>query len=115
MDNPVVGECERLQKKKGRLDRWMMLLKLSEGMDDLPVEQKRRSVSFANAINAIEGVSVSEQAAKGLADWQAGKISYLSLFEATLRRYGFWVGNEKIGDYKVSNYKERPHEYLDDT
>lgn len=21
---------------------------------------------------------------------------------------------EKIGDYKVSNYKERPHQYLDD-
>ena len=34
-------------------------------------------------------VPASEQTSKGLADWQDGKTSYLSVFEATLRRYGF--------------------------
>lgn len=71
------------------LDRQLLLLKLGAGMDKLSAEQKERCISFADAMNAIEGVPASEQTAKGLADWQNGKTSYLSVFEATLRRYGF--------------------------
>lgn len=71
------------------LDRKLMLLKISAGMDSLPAEQKERSVSFADAMNAIEGVPASEKTAKGLADWKKGKMSYLSVFETTLQRYGF--------------------------
>ncbi len=90
--NTRLGELERAARLIGHgLDRRMNLIKLGMGMDDLPAEQKKRCASFANAMNAIEGIPASEQTADGLADWQAGKISYLSVFEATLRRYGFWA------------------------
>lgn len=36
-------------------------------------EQKEGCVSFADAMNAVEGVPASEQTAKGLTDWQNGK------------------------------------------
>ena len=88
--NTRLNELEQAARLIGHgLDRQLLLLKLGVGMDSLSIEQKSRSISFADAMNAIEGVPASEQTAKGLADWQDGKTSYLSVFEATLRRYGF--------------------------
>lgn len=97
-------ECEaELPKVKARLSeleqaagllgknisRQLMLLKLSTGMDSLSAEQKRRSSSFAGAMNAVEGIPVSEQTAQDIADWKNGNKPFLSIFEATLKRYGF--------------------------
>lgn len=91
--NTRLNELEQAARLIGHgLDRQLLLLKLGVGMDSLSIEQKSRSISFADAMNAIEGVPASEQTAKGLADWQDGKTSYLSVFEATLRRYGFGTG-----------------------
>lgn len=91
--NTRLNELEQAARLIGHgLDRQLLLLKLGVGMDSLSIEQKSRSISFADAMNAIEGVPASEQTAKGLADWQDGKTSYLSVFEATLRRYGFETG-----------------------
>ena len=88
--NTRLNELEQAARLIGHgLDRQLLLLKLGAGMDKLSAEQKERCISFADAMNAIEGVPASEQTAKGLADWQNGKTSYLSVFEATLRRYGF--------------------------
>lgn len=85
-----LGELEQAARLIGHgLDRRMSLIKLGMGMDRLSSAQKARSISFADAMNAIEGVPASEQTAKGLADWQEGKTSYLSIFEETLQRYGF--------------------------
>ena len=85
-----IGELEQAARLIGHgLDRRMSLLKLSVGMDLLSVEQKKRSISFANAMNAIEGVPASEQTVKELSDWVEGNASYLSVFEATLQKYGF--------------------------
>lgn len=97
-------ECEaELPKLKARLSeleqaagllgknisRQLMLLKISSGMDSLTAEQKRRSSSFAGAMNAIEGIPVSEQMARDIVAWQSGNKPFLSIFEATLKRYGF--------------------------
>ena len=88
--NARLDELERAAQLIGHgLDRRLMLLKVSVGMDDLPAEQKRRSTAFANSMNAIEGVPASEQTMRGLDSWQKGEKSYLSLFEETLQRYGF--------------------------
>ena len=87
--NDRLNKLEQAARLIGHsLDRKLSLLKLAAGMDQLSAEQKARSSSFANAMNAIEGVPASEQ----VADWQEGKTSYLSLFEATLQRYGFGTG-----------------------
>lgn len=97
-------ECEaELPKLKARLSeleqaagllgknisRQLMLLKLNAGMDRLTAEQKRRSSSFASAMNAVEGIRVSEQTARDIAAWQNGNKPFLSIFEETLKRYGF--------------------------
>lgn len=97
-------ECEaELPKLKARLSeleqaagllgknisRQLMLLKLNAGMDRLTAEQKRRSSSFASAMNAVEGIPVSEQTARDIAAWQNGIKPFLSIFEETLKRYGF--------------------------
>lgn len=88
--NTRLNELEQAARLIGHgLDRRLLLQKLGAGMDMLSAEQKGRCISFADAMNAIEGVPASEQTSKGLADWQDGKTSYLSVFEATLRRYGF--------------------------
>ena len=88
--NTRLSELEQATRLIGHgLDRRLLLLKLGAGMDKLSAEQKERCISFADAMNAIEGVPASEQTAKGLTDWQNVKMSYLSVFEATLRRYGF--------------------------
>jgi hypothetical protein len=70
------------------ISRELMLLKISSGMDNLDTAQKERSSSFAIAMNAIEGVPVSEQTAQDIIDWQHGSKSFLAVFKAALRRYG---------------------------
>ena len=91
--NSRLSELEQAARLIGHgLDRRLLLQKLGAGMDMLSADQKGRCISFADAMNAIEGVPASAQTSTGLADWQAGKTSYLSVFEATLRRYGFGTG-----------------------
>lgn len=88
--NSRLSELEQAARLIGHgLDRRLLLQKLGVGMDTLSAEQKGCCISFADAMNAIEGVPASEQTSQELADWQGGRTSYLSVFEATLRRYGF--------------------------
>ena len=68
-----------------------MLLKASVGMDEIEPEKKARCISFANAMNAIEGVPISSQTASEITAWQSGTKSFQSVFVATLQRYGFSV------------------------
>ena len=85
-------ELEQAARLLGKnINRQLMLLKLSTGMDSLSAEQKRRSSSFAGAMNAVEGIPISEQTAQEIAAWQNGNKPFLSIFEATLKRYGFFA------------------------
>ena len=72
--------------------RRMMMVKLSLNMDSMDSMQKEKSISFANAMNAIEGVPASEKMTEDLRQWKNGDLSFLTLFEGTLKRYGFPVG-----------------------
>ena len=72
--------------------RRMMLVKLCLNMDSMDSRQKEKSISFANAMNAIEGVPASEKMTEDLRQWKNGDLSFLTLFEGTLKRYGFPVG-----------------------
>ncbi len=73
------------------VDRTLMLIRISSGMDALEPAEKAQCISFANAMNAVEGVPVSKQTADDIAKWQNGVISYQAVFTATLKRYGFTV------------------------
>ncbi len=71
--------------------RELMLLKLSANMDFLTDEQKDKSISFANAMNSIEGVSISETTENKIDDWKNGDKQFVNLFNETLKMYGFPV------------------------
>ncbi len=87
-----IKELEQAANLIGKgIDRALMLLKISTGMDQLEQEQKAKCISFANSMNAVEGVPVSEQTAAEIALWQNGQKSFQAVFSATLKRYGFTV------------------------
>jgi len=72
-----------------RISRKLMLLRISYGMDNLDAKEKTQCASFSSAMTSIEGVPISIQATKDIDDWKNGLKSYISMFEDTLRRYGF--------------------------
>ena len=68
--------------------RHLTLLKLSCGMDSLNSIQKERSVSFANALNAIEGINTSEAMQLNIDKWKVGEKSFFDIFQEALNMYG---------------------------
>ncbi|MDI9470681.1 MAG: hypothetical protein QM296_10815 [Bacillota bacterium] len=68
---------------------YLLMLKLSCGMDSLSIAQKERSISFADAMNAIEGIPVSKITQRNIDKWRAGNESFISIFQSTLKMYGF--------------------------
>ena len=63
--------------------------KLCEGMDALTLEEKERCLSFAEAINAIEGLTISTELKQQLEKWKNGETTFYQVFDDTLKRYGF--------------------------
>ena len=70
--------------------------KLCEGMDALTLEEKERCLSFAEAINAIEGLTISTELKQQLEKWKNGETTFYQVFEDTLKRYGFPIQDQKM-------------------
>ncbi len=73
----------------GNYSRKLEVLKLSIGMDELSSGMKQRCVSFSDAMTSLEGVPASSDAREALNSWVQGNVSFLSVLENTLRKYGF--------------------------
>ena len=73
------------------LSRTLDILKLTAGMDDLSENMKSLCLSFSDAMTSIEGVAPSDTAKQELEHWKEGTASFLSVFQSTLKRYGFPV------------------------
>lgn len=69
--------------------RKLKILKLASGMDSISTDEKEKRISFSDAMTAIEGVPVSDRVKNDLDNWKNGNITFLSVFEQSLRRYGF--------------------------
>lgn len=86
--------CE-IEKAARLLDaslfRRLGMLRISIGMDDICREERENCVSFSDAMTSIEGVLVSSNVQHKLNCWKNGDISFLLIFEQTLRQYGFAV------------------------
>lgn len=67
-------QAAKLVDKK--FSRELMRLKLSFKMDMLTIEQKDKSISFANAMNSIEGVLVSNTTETKIAEWKNNQKSF---------------------------------------
>ena len=65
--------------------------KVCEGIDALTLEEKERCLSFAEAINAIEGLTISTELEQQLKKWKNSEITFYQVFEDTLKRYGFLI------------------------
>ena len=61
----------------------------TSGMDSISADEKEKRISFSDAMTSIEGVPVSAKVKTDLANWKKGNMTFLSVFEQTLRRYGF--------------------------
>lgn len=89
----ITVRLEELEQASRLLDkstsRELMLLKITSGMDNIDTAQKECSISFASAMNALEGITISNQTAQDISDWKQGNKSFLAIFEVVLRRYGF--------------------------
>ena len=69
----------------------ILLLKACMPMEDLSTDAKMHASSFAEAMNAIEGIPATAEMKSNISAWHSGEISFLSLYEATLKKYGFPV------------------------
>lgn len=93
---PVICErLETLEKAAKMVDpnfhRQLLMYKLSAGMDVLTTAERKQCSSFGYAMNAIEGVPVSEETASEVKAWEMGESTFCSVFENALKRYGFPV------------------------
>lgn len=60
-------------------------------MDELSKNIKQECITFSEAMTSIEGFSASEETKNNLNSWKDGSITFLSIFESTLKKYGFSV------------------------
>lgn len=85
-----IGQLEKAAEIIGKdLFCTLMIYKLSSGMDGLSKTEKERCSSFGAAMNAVEGVPVSTDTNREITAWKNGSQTFISVFESTLRRYGF--------------------------
>lgn len=71
--------------------RKLDMLELTVGMDEISSTTKNKCLTFADAMTSIEGVPVSKTAKEELNNWLSGEVTFISVFESTLKRYGFPV------------------------
>ena len=71
--------------------RKLDMLELCSGMDKITQSTKNKCITFADAMTSIEGVPISKTTEEDLNNWFSGKTTYISVFENTLKRYGFSV------------------------
>ncbi len=84
-----ISELENAAKLIDKnLSRQLSLIKLTDGLDELSHEQKEKSISFASAMNAIEGVPASHKANIYIDEWKNGGRTYLSALQDVLKMYG---------------------------
>ncbi len=69
----------------------LLLLKACMPMEHLTAEERKKASSFAGAMNAVEGVHATQETQSAVEDWIAGEVSFLSVYENTLKKYGFPV------------------------
>lgn len=87
----VRAEQEKLESAvrilNGPLSRLLLKLKYSAKMDALPLPQRKKALTFASAMTALEGLPAREQTDVLLERWTHGEASFRDYYLATLREY----------------------------
>lgn len=82
-----------IEAAAGLLDKALLrklkMFRLTSGMDRISADEKGERISFSDAMTSIEGVPISDRVKTDLNHWRDGNMTFLSVFEQTLERYGF--------------------------
>ena len=75
------------------LYRTLINLKRSSAMDFIPLDIRKKSLEFGNAMTALEGIPASEETDKNLLLWAAGEHSFKDSYLQTLAKYNLMESN----------------------
>jgi hypothetical protein len=65
----------------------LIILRRCSLMDSMPVDIRKKSLEFGNAMTALEGIPASEDTEKTLSLWAIGQHSFKDSYLQTLRKY----------------------------
>ena len=65
----------------------LIILRRCSLMDAMPVELRKKSLAFGNAMTALEGIPASEDTEMTLSSWAAGRHSFRDGYLQTLEKY----------------------------
>jgi hypothetical protein len=65
----------------------LLILRRCSAMDSMPVDMRKKSLEFGNAMTALEGIPASEDTEKSLSLWAAGQYSFCEGYLQTLTKY----------------------------
>lgn len=86
----VADELEKLEAAALTLDkplyRRLLLLRRCASMDAMPLCERQKSLAFASAMTALEGVTASPDTDRRLASWVQGEDSFAELYMDKLRQ-----------------------------
>jgi hypothetical protein len=84
-------QLDRLETAVKVLDKSLyhklIILRRCALMDSMPVDMRKKSLEFGNAMNALEGIPASEDTEKTLSLWAAGQHSFRDSYLQTLTKY----------------------------
>jgi len=69
------------------LYRQLTVLRRCSLMDSLPVEERKKSLAFGNAMTALEGIPASENTEKSLSLWALGQRNFRDGYLQALRSH----------------------------
>jgi len=70
-----------------KLCRTLKTIRRCRVMDSMSLSERNKSLSFGNAISALEGIPASNKTEEQLSDWANGEFSFQESFFNTLQSY----------------------------
>jgi len=84
-------ELDRLEVAAKVLDKSLyhklIIIRRCSLMDSMPVDMRKKSLEFGNAMTALEGIPASEDTEKTLSLWAIGQYSFKDGYLRTLTKY----------------------------
>jgi len=87
MDEKLINLEAAAKVLNKALYRQLIVLRRCFLMDSLPVEQRKKSLAFGNAMTALEGIPASENTEKSLSLWAFGQHSFKDGYLQALRNH----------------------------
>ena len=94
LENEITRADEQLNKLEtavGVLDKdlyhKLIILRRCAAMDAMPVDMRKKSLEFGNAMNALEGIPASEYAENALSRWAIDQYSFRDSYLQVLTKH----------------------------